>query len=95
MIFGMPAEAIKTGAVDEVLPLDEISAAIEKRVMQNLAAGAGRCAMKIATHRCGQTAARAGQRSGNSILHREPNFRDCGGRGAGNSQHGQPGRRGD
>jgi two-component system chemotaxis response regulator CheB len=34
MIFGMPAEAIKTGAVDEILPLDEISAAIEKRVAQ-------------------------------------------------------------
>lgn len=34
MIFGMPAEAIKTGAVDEILPLDEISAAIEKRVTQ-------------------------------------------------------------
>jgi len=34
VIFGMPAEAIKTGAVDEVLPLDEISAAIEKRVMR-------------------------------------------------------------
>lgn len=33
MIFGMPAEAIKTGAVDEILPLDEISAAIEKRVI--------------------------------------------------------------
>ena len=32
MIFGMPSEAIKTGAVDEVLPLDEIAAAIEKRV---------------------------------------------------------------
>jgi two-component system chemotaxis response regulator CheB len=32
VIFGMPAEAIKIGAVDEVLPLDEISAAIEKRV---------------------------------------------------------------
>jgi len=32
MIFGMPAEAIKTGAVDEVLPLDEIGPAIEKRV---------------------------------------------------------------
>ncbi len=32
MIFGMPAEAIKTGAVDEVLPLGDISAAIEKRV---------------------------------------------------------------
>jgi two-component system chemotaxis response regulator CheB len=32
MIFGMPAEAIKTGAVDEVLALDEISTAIEKRV---------------------------------------------------------------
>jgi two-component system chemotaxis response regulator CheB len=34
MIFGMPAEAIKTGAVDEILPLDEISGAIEKRVAQ-------------------------------------------------------------
>jgi two-component system, chemotaxis family, protein-glutamate methylesterase/glutaminase len=34
VIFGMPAEAIKIGAVDEVLPLDEISAAIEKRVMK-------------------------------------------------------------
>jgi two-component system, chemotaxis family, protein-glutamate methylesterase/glutaminase len=31
-IFGMPAEAIKVGAVDEVLPLEEISAAIEKHV---------------------------------------------------------------
>jgi two-component system chemotaxis response regulator CheB len=31
-IFGMPAEAIKTGAVDEVLPLDEIGPAIEKRI---------------------------------------------------------------
>jgi two-component system chemotaxis response regulator CheB len=33
MIFGMPAEAIKTGAVDEILALDEIGAAIEKRVL--------------------------------------------------------------
>lgn len=32
MIFGMPAEAIQAGAVDEVLALDNISAAIEKRV---------------------------------------------------------------
>lgn len=32
MIFGMPAEAIRTGAVDEVLALDDIGAAIEKRV---------------------------------------------------------------
>ncbi|HEX4073784.1 MAG TPA: chemotaxis response regulator protein-glutamate methylesterase [Candidatus Acidoferrales bacterium] len=31
-IFGMPAEAIKTGAVDEVLALDDIAGAIEKRV---------------------------------------------------------------
>jgi two-component system, chemotaxis family, protein-glutamate methylesterase/glutaminase len=31
-IFGMPAEAIKTGSVDEVLALDEIAGAIEKRV---------------------------------------------------------------
>jgi chemotaxis response regulator CheB len=34
MIFGMPAEAIKTGAVDEILPLEEISGAIEKRLAQ-------------------------------------------------------------
>jgi two-component system chemotaxis response regulator CheB len=34
VIFGMPAEAIKTGAVDEVLGLDEIGAAIEKRIAQ-------------------------------------------------------------
>ncbi len=33
VIFGMPAEAIKTGAVDQVLPFDEIYAAIEKRVV--------------------------------------------------------------
>jgi two-component system chemotaxis response regulator CheB len=32
VIFGMPAEAIKTGSVDEVTPLDEISAAIERRI---------------------------------------------------------------
>jgi two-component system, chemotaxis family, protein-glutamate methylesterase/glutaminase len=32
VIFGMPWEAIKAGSVDEVLPLDDISAAIEKRV---------------------------------------------------------------
>lgn len=34
MIFGMPAEAIKTGSVDETLGLDEIGAAIEKRVVK-------------------------------------------------------------
>ena len=33
VIFGMPAEAIKTGAVDQILPIDEIYAAIEKRVI--------------------------------------------------------------
>lgn len=32
VIFGMPSEAIKAGAVDQVLPLDEIAPAIEKRV---------------------------------------------------------------
>jgi two-component system chemotaxis response regulator CheB len=32
VIFGMPAEAIKTGVVDDVLPLDEISTAIERRM---------------------------------------------------------------
>jgi two-component system chemotaxis response regulator CheB len=34
VIFGMPAEAIKTGAVDEVADLNEISAAIERRVVK-------------------------------------------------------------
>lgn len=33
IIFGMPAEAIKTGAVDQVLPIDNIYQAIEKRVL--------------------------------------------------------------
>jgi two-component system, chemotaxis family, protein-glutamate methylesterase/glutaminase len=33
VIFGMPAEAIKAGAVDQVLPIDQIYAAIEKRVL--------------------------------------------------------------
>lgn len=33
MIFGMPQEAIRTGAVDEVTAVDDISAAIEKRVL--------------------------------------------------------------
>jgi len=32
MIFGMPSEAIQAGAVDEVLPLDGIASALEKRV---------------------------------------------------------------
>jgi two-component system chemotaxis response regulator CheB len=33
VIFGMPAEAIKLAAVDHVLPIDDIYAAIEKRVI--------------------------------------------------------------
>ncbi len=33
VIFGMPAEAIKTGAVDQVLPIDTIFQAVEKRVL--------------------------------------------------------------
>jgi len=33
VIFGMPAEAIKTGAVDQVLALDSIPNALEKRTM--------------------------------------------------------------
>jgi two-component system, chemotaxis family, protein-glutamate methylesterase/glutaminase len=33
VIFGMPAEAIKTGAVDHTLGIDDIYAAIEKRVL--------------------------------------------------------------
>lgn len=31
VIFGMPAEAIKTGVVEEVLPIDEIFSAIDRR----------------------------------------------------------------
>ena len=33
VIFGMPAEAIKTGAVDQVLPLESIYKSVEKRVL--------------------------------------------------------------
>jgi two-component system chemotaxis response regulator CheB len=33
VIFGMPAEAIKAGVVDQVLGIDEIYSAIEKRVL--------------------------------------------------------------
>lgn len=33
VIFGMPAEAIKTGAVDQVLPLESIYHAVEKRAL--------------------------------------------------------------
>jgi two-component system, chemotaxis family, protein-glutamate methylesterase/glutaminase len=33
VIFGMNAEAIKTGAVDQILPLENIYSAIEKRVL--------------------------------------------------------------
>jgi two-component system chemotaxis response regulator CheB len=33
VIFGMPAEAIKTGAVDQTLSIDDIYSAIEKRVI--------------------------------------------------------------
>jgi len=33
IIFGMPQEAIKTGAVDQVLPMEAIYTAIEKRVL--------------------------------------------------------------
>ena len=36
-IFGMPAEAIKTGAVDKVLPAEEISNGIARRVLEVLA----------------------------------------------------------
>jgi two-component system chemotaxis response regulator CheB len=35
-IFGMPAETIKTGTVNEILGLDEISGAIEKRITRLL-----------------------------------------------------------
>ena len=33
VIFGMPQEAIKTGAVDQILPIDSIYPAIEKRIL--------------------------------------------------------------
>jgi len=33
VIFGMPSEAIKTGAVDQVLGIDSIYSAIEKRIL--------------------------------------------------------------
>ncbi len=33
VIFGMPGEAVKTGAVDQVLPIDNVYSAVEKRVL--------------------------------------------------------------
>src|SRR5512142_1241252 len=33
VIFGMPSEAIRTGAVDQVLPIDQVYPGIEKRVL--------------------------------------------------------------
>jgi two-component system chemotaxis response regulator CheB len=42
VIFGMPAEAIKTGAVGQVLPLEQIAAAVTRRVEIHL--GAARAA---------------------------------------------------
>jgi two-component system chemotaxis response regulator CheB len=33
VIFGMPAEAIKAGAVDQTLGIDDIYPAVEKRVL--------------------------------------------------------------
>jgi two-component system chemotaxis response regulator CheB len=41
VIFGMPQEAIKTGAVDQVLPVDAIYSAVEKRVMAYTVSRAG------------------------------------------------------
>lgn len=41
VIFGMPQEAIKTGAVDQVLPIDSIYAAVEKRVGSHTYSRAG------------------------------------------------------
>jgi two-component system chemotaxis response regulator CheB len=38
VIFGMPSEAIRTGVVDQVLPLDHIYRAIEKRVLYTFGA---------------------------------------------------------
>ncbi len=38
VIFGMPAEAIKSGAVEQVLPLQEIAAAISRRMAGQWAA---------------------------------------------------------
>ncbi|MGD0975195.1 MAG: chemotaxis response regulator protein-glutamate methylesterase [Candidatus Korobacteraceae bacterium] len=40
IIFGMPSEAIRTGAVDEVVPLDAVCNAIERRVSLVFGVGA-------------------------------------------------------
>lgn len=41
VIFGMPQEAIKTGAVDQVLPIEAIYAAVEKKVASHTCSRAG------------------------------------------------------
>jgi chemotaxis response regulator CheB len=38
VIFGMPSEAIKTGVVDQVLAIEAIPAALEKRALYLLGA---------------------------------------------------------
>ncbi len=93
VIFGMPAEAIKTGSVDEILPLDQISAAIEKRVAKITRLASRGCAMKIAT----QDAAKSRRsRSTEAVILfciGDANLRHRRRRRPGNSQHGQPGHR--
>jgi two-component system chemotaxis response regulator CheB len=44
VIFGMPLEAIKTGAVSQVLPLDQIAAALTRQVTMHR--GANRAAAR-------------------------------------------------
>jgi two-component system chemotaxis response regulator CheB len=41
VIFGMNAEAIRSGAVDQILPIEDLFAAIEKRVVLVCGARAG------------------------------------------------------
>ena len=68
VIFGMPAEAIKTGVVDEVLPLDDNQRGHRKARRKTRAAGSGGSAMKIAAQETGKVAALAPFRADDSVF---------------------------
>ena len=73
VIFGMPAEAIKTGTVKEILALDEICSAIEKRVAASQTRSSG-STMPIAAQDGIPAPALARAPSSDLVPHQRPTF---------------------